>query len=338
MDLRSLSEPLRIFERTEVMIKIIGPIEVCRSDAEQAPKLLSQEKILFSLARRAVGKAERVNRIFASLTLPYDGSPGFSMSLADLAPVSRFPGSTQGFFDLISGFYGRIAVVALGAAEPHDAKGTEQFAQTLLKIDADREARFFKKRVESILSELGESSWLEGEPLIIEEKPGKAKIFDPTSEVMKRGRKTRQNFFASEKRLESWSSRPGWAASHIVIEKVDEAGLGVLRFKTSEILVKDSEFSFESAQVISNYVRDLMSRCGVSPKTVVIATASAGVAEVLAERVSEFLRAEFKFPDLVFGWHPFASYLQLLAHSEMPSLFINLGRFPTVTFNLVWDT
>jgi hypothetical protein len=158
------------------------------------------------------------------------------------------------------------------------------------------------------------------------------------ADVLKRGRKIRAGFFASDKRSEGWYSRPGWCAASLVLERCQGGEPRSWNFKAVDLLHESTSVTFDGLRQVAATILGLTQEWQVQPKTLIVASASPVVAEVMADHLIFEQKITTIFPDLLFGWHPLATLIQMLIQEDAPTLFINLGRFPVVTFSLAWKT
>ncbi len=315
---------------------------------ESAPRRLSYPKLAATAVRQLVYKTAR-DYSGAALFMPFTGQDAeLTLKLLGEVPdlmlgAPIFPG----FLDQLSAEGGRRVIAVLGEGEAPRGDSHETFGRSLAAHSPLVEQRAAHELVQRFRQVNAISSFfpaaIDRDPMVVEEKPGKAIALQLEEPAIK----------AHLKRWQQIAQRQPGEPVRAALETPDGFGVGAfvlggsgdsartgrqIQFASIDVQLAEESVGLDTGPEIRNIAAGWFEEISGKPlsqvKRVVVSVPWVAVAVNVG---AAFKGPEIVYPDQVFGWQPFLSALFTLYQAELPALFIYTGRFPDVHVAAVWS-
>jgi hypothetical protein len=195
--------------------------------------------------------------------------------------------------------------------------------------------------------------------MTLQEKPGKAftlNLWEPTLKIaLKRwqvaasrmhtqgGSDLQKN--SAAKKLPPLVCADGWGLGALTLRRDGSPEQRRFSLASIELRLPSPRFDLNTvsllAQAADSWLLELkapslagLERVTLSiPSPIITAHVKQGLCDFTNGKLSD---QNFAFPDLLWGWQPVLTFIEFLTRSELPSLFINTGRFPLINLVALW--
>ena len=317
---------------------------------DSAPRRLSYPKLASTVVRQLVYKSSR-DYSGAALFMPFTGQDAEQTLklLGDVPDLMLGAPIFPGFLDQLSAESGRRVIAVLGEGETPKGESHEAFGRSLAAHSPLVEQRAALGLVERFRQVNAISSFFpaafDRDPLVVEEKPGKAVALALEEPAIK----------AHLKRWQQLAQRQPGDQVRGALETPDGFGVGAfvlgnkgdavasrtgrqVQFASIDVQLAEECVGLDTGPAIRNiaagWFEEVSGRPLAQLRRVVLSVPWLAVAVNIG---SAFKGPELVYPDQVFGWQPFLSCLFMLYQAELPALFIYTGRFPDVHLAAVWS-
>lgn len=315
---------------------------------ESAPRRLSYPKLASTAVRQLVYKTPR-DYSGAALFMPFTGQDAEQTLklLGDVPDLMLGAPIFPGFLDQLAVEGGRRVIAVLGEGEAPKGDSHETFGRSLAAHSPLVEQRAAQALVARFREVNAVSSFFpaafDRDPLVVEEKPGKAVALQLEEPVIK----------AHLKRWTQLAQRQPGDPVRGALETPDGFGVGAfvlgaagdsartgrqVKFASLDVQLAEESVGLDTGPAIRNiaagWFEEVSGRPLADVKRVVLSVPWLAVAVNIG---SAFKGPEIVYPDQVFGWQPFLSALFTLYQAELPALFVYTGRFPDVHVAAVWS-
>ena len=332
--MRSQTDPRVSDVRSPVRVFIDGDAFVAtRGLKELSPKRFDVAKTAASLVRPMCRDAARPPdqvQVFVP-AIGAEAERVFQL-LSDVDRVTLGADLFPNVFDALARPADLRVIAALGAGGPLPFAPFDALARSLRNVAPELERRFVKNLI-ALAPKHRDSR------ILIEEKPGRATLLN--LEDMS----ARHRLKVMEKTLGPVDAEEGFGLAALAIGARAEDIRGQSRGPmVAGATIRFSEESFQFSMVgsltacLGNLLESWRAPALEKQKSVYIAAPHAAVHAMVGERLTgrPWNDAPILGPDLIYGWAPVMTLVEMLAHADLPALFVHLGRYPAVHVVAAW--
>jgi hypothetical protein len=313
------------------------------------PKKINLNKAAATLIRQVARRSpEYVSDAF--LIEPEADFGSIHSTLKDFENLTVTNHSVSSFIRHLQGSKNRSVWAACGPSSSYSDQAHDSFAQSLLSYKNSWQQDFLSELTERqkiLLAQKQDFFAKRMENLCVEVKPGKnvlLDIWEPSLLEMQKkwrpiisGKKTKpEQLFAPVEK--------GFGFGAIVAGLENEKSGRKIEWSTLNLEFQNESFDLNTSQSLFNEINKWLPGLGVdsigSLESVYLSIPSMVIAYHLrAEWVescdNKLAKEVFKFHDLIWGWHPVLTLMQLFARAKAPALFVHTGQFPKVDIVLI---
>jgi hypothetical protein len=315
---------------------------------ETAPRRVDYPKLASTVVRQLVFKSPR-DYSGATVLMPFTGHDAERTLrlLGDVPDLTLGAPVFPGFLDQLAAEGGSRVVAVLGDGETPRADSHATFARSLVAHSPLIEQRTAQQLVERFRAVNGIGSFFpaafDRDPLVIEERPGKAIALQLEDQALKVHLKKWQQLAQrqpGEPVKAAFETPDGFGFGAFVLGGCDaETRTGrSVQFASLDVTLAEESVGLDTGPAIRNlaagWFEQETGRSLDAVKRIVLSVPWLAVAVHIGQA---FKGPDVVFPDQVFGWQPFLSALYTLYQAELPALFIYTGRFPEVHVAAVWS-
>lgn len=317
------------------------------------PKRLNMTKAAITLVRQVARRAPEMVDSAYMVDAVADASKAHDL-LRDFKNVTMTSHSVGSFLSQLRNSQDRGAVWSVsGASAPYSDVAHKDFARSLLGFRNQLQTDFLHELMETqdkLLAEKHDFFARRMENLCVEERPGKHSLLDIWEPSIKALQKEWKAYLGKRNHepiihLLEPSRGFGFGAFVSGISK-ESVSSRPLNWTSTQIRLDGNEFDLNSAaaiqQIVDQWLRENTPKGLKDQRSIYMSIPSGAIAahfrQVWVENSSQSPQKEnYKFHDLIWGWHPLLSLMQFLSRSRCPAVFIHTGDFPHLDMVGIWE-
>ena len=325
---------------------------VDRGLAELKPRRVSYPKLAATAVRRMLYKSP-YPAAETSLNMPLSGHDAdlTLRLLGEMPSLMIGPALFPALLDRVAEARGRRIVVALGEGEAPRMQAHAELAKSLVAHDPRLEQRLAQAlhaRVRAGGPDVVHPAAFDLDHFVVEERPGRALVLNLAEPTLRMHVKRWQSLVtrAGGEHLRTPLELPeGWGVAAFVVAGEEAAASTInartLRFASLDVRFATPRVDLDTAAAVrvlaDEWLQGLMGSGLVAVARVIISVpATAVAAQFGACFAGDGQGPEIAYPDLVYGWQPLLTLVELLHQSELPALLVYTGRYPEIHLAAVW--